>query len=95
MKHSSGKKRLCIWTTVTKEDKVRINVYNSGSHIPESEIENIWNSFYRVDKARTRDGGSKGLGLSIVKAIAAAHNQECGVFNTENGVVFWIEIDKA
>ncbi len=95
MKYSSGEKKVVVSTEETPNGKIRINVYNSGSHIPESELPNIWNSFYKADKARTRDGGSRGLGLSIVKAIAAAHGQECGVLNSGDGVVFWIELDKA
>lgn len=95
MKYSSGEKKVRIWTEISENDKVKINVYNSGSHIPEEAMENIWNSFYKVDKARTRDGGSRGLGLSIVKAIAAAHGGICGAENTDDGVIFWLEIDKA
>lgn len=53
----------------------------------------IWSKFYKVDKARTREYGGSGIGLSIVKAIMEAHHQECGVINHENGVEFWFELD--
>lgn len=95
MKYSSGEKKIKIWTEETLDNKVRINVFNSGSYIDEQDLENIWNSFYKADKARTRDGGSRGLGLSIVKAIAASHKNSCGAYNTDSGVVFWLEVDKA
>lgn len=75
-------------------NKVRVNVFNTGKHIPDESIENIWKSFYKVDKARTRAYGGYGLGLSIVKAILDLHNNKCGVENIEDGVNFWFEIDK-
>ncbi|MGD8400548.1 MAG: HAMP domain-containing sensor histidine kinase, partial [Bacillota bacterium] len=53
--------------------KLRIKVFNSGLPIPEESREKIWGSFYKVDKARTREYGGSGLGLSIVRAIQEAH----------------------
>ena len=70
-------------------------MFNSGENIPESELENIWVKFYKVDKARTREYGGSGIGLSIVKAIMNAHNMEYGVKNTQNGVVFYFDIEMA
>lgn len=76
----------------TKE-KVRISVFNTGAQIPEEDLEHIWNKFYKVDKARTREYGGHGIGLSIVKAIMESFQQEYGVVNYENGVAFWFELD--
>jgi signal transduction histidine kinase len=73
--------------------KARIEVFNSGEHIPEDAIENIWLSFFKVDKARTRAYGGTGLGLSIVKATQKAHNNEYGVKNVDGGVLFWFDAD--
>lgn len=75
-------------------DKVRINVFNTGKHIPDDSIDKIWSSFYKVDKARTRAYGGYGLGLSIVKALIEHHNNTCGVENIDGGVNFWFEIDR-
>jgi two-component system sensor histidine kinase VanS len=86
--------RIIKITKVSRKDKVRINVFNTGKHIPSESIEKIWSSFYKVDKARTRDYGGYGLGLSIVKAIAELHSNAYGVENIEGGVNFWFEIDK-
>lgn len=72
---------------------VRVGVFNTGNPIPEDEIDKIWNKFYKVDKARTREYGGSGIGLSIVKAIMESFHQECGVDNYENGVEFWFELD--
>lgn len=76
-------------------DCYRISVYNSGSHIPDGDIDEIWNSFYRADKSRNRDSSRFGLGLSIVKAIAKKHSTACGAENTDDGVVFWFDVKKA
>jgi signal transduction histidine kinase len=68
-------------------------VFNSSSGILEPELEKIWNTFYKSDKARTREKGGHGLGLAIVKAIQEAHNNSYGVKNVEKGVCFWFDID--
>lgn len=79
---------------VLMESKVRICVFNSGNPIPEDSISHIWEKFYKVDKARTREYGGSGVGLSIVKAIMNSFNQDYGVKNYENGVEFWFELDR-
>lgn len=78
---------------VRKQGIVRISIFNTGRNIPEDEIDNIWVKFYKVDKARTREYGGSGIGLSIVKAIMTSMNQKCGVINREDGVEFWLELD--
>lgn len=78
---------------VRKQGIVRISIFNTGKNIPEDDIDNIWVKFYKVDKARTREYGGSGIGLSIVKAIMTSMNQECGVINHEDGVEFWFELD--
>ena len=79
---------------IVNKDKIKISIFNSGKHIPEEFLEKIWTSFYKVDKARTRAYGGYGLGLSIVKALADLHNNDYGVENIEDGVIFWFEMDK-
>ena len=56
-------------------------------------MDKLWTKFYKVDKARTREYGGSGIGLSIVKAIMEGFKQEYGVINHENGVEFWFELD--
>ena len=75
-----------------KENCVRISVFNTGDNIPKDELERIWEKFYKVDKARTREYGGTGIGLSIVKATMKAHNMDCGVINHSDGVEFWFEV---
>lgn len=76
-----------------REKTVRISVFNTGVPIPEESIPHIWEKFYKVDKARTREYGGSGVGLSIVKAMMESMNQEFGVVNYENGVEFWFELE--
>ncbi|MBP3902648.1 MAG: HAMP domain-containing protein [Blautia sp.] len=90
--HLGGEKKIVI--RLLKEDgKVRVSVFNTGTPIPEEDIPNLWQKFYKVDKARTREYGGSGIGLSIVKAIMEGMQQEYGVTNFENGVEFWFTLD--
>ena len=83
-----------IYVHLTQQDDfVRVHVENTGDSIPADQINEIWNKFYKVDKARSREYGGNGIGLSIVKAIMAQHGRECGVVNTETGVDFWFDLD--
>lgn len=90
--HAEFEKKITIWYT-QKEDCVRVSVFNTGKPIPEEDIDNVWIKFYKVDKARTREYGGSGIGLSIVKAIMESFHRQCGVINHENGVEFWFELD--
>lgn len=77
-----------------KNDKYRINVFNTGENIDEEELERIWKRFYKTDASRNREDGGTGIGLSIVKAIMNNLNNDYGVINKDNGVVFYFEVDK-
>lgn len=77
-----------------KGSKVRFSVYNSGKNIPEEEMNNIWERFYKVDKAHTRAYGGTGLGLSIVRSVIELHGGEYGVINKPEGVEFYFVISK-
>lgn len=90
--HLDERKYIEIRTELVDE-KVRVSVINSGKNIPEEDLENIWDSFYKVDKARSREYGGTGLGLSIVKSIMEHHQAEYGVKNKETGVEFWCEFN--
>jgi two-component system sensor histidine kinase SenX3 len=72
---------------------IEISVTDQGIGIPESEVERIFERFYRVDPARSRQTGGTGLGLSIVKHIVAKHGGEIKVWSAENvGSTFSIRL---
>lgn len=78
--------------------RVRISVLNTGKHIPDADLPKIWDSFYKVDKARTRAYGGSGIGLSVVAAIMKAHRMPFGVRNRtapngDTAVEFYVELE--
>lgn len=96
MNHAEGDKLIEIKYNLIEEqgrNRVRVSVFNTGSPIPEESLPHIWEKFYKVDKARTREYGGSGVGLSIVKAIMESMNQRYGVINYTNGVEFWFELE--
>lgn len=90
--HCDYEKKIVI-DMVKTDGNVRVSVFNTGDIIPQEDIDNIWIKFYKVDKARTREYGGNGIGLSIVKAIQDSYNKGYGVINHSNGVEFWFELD--
>lgn len=82
-------------TVAPVEERIRVTVYNTGPHIPAEDLPRIWDSFYKVDKARTRAYGGSGIGLSVVAAILKAHGFPYGVENRADGVAFYAELDPA
>ena len=92
--HCKGEKKIAV--NLTQNDrKVRVGVFNTGDPIPEEALPHLWEKFYKVDKARTREYGGSGVGLSIVKAIMESMNSDYGVENYKNGVLFWFELENA
>ena len=77
-----------------ENDRYRISIFNTGKPIAAKDIDHIWSSFYRADKAMSRAQGRFGLGLAIVAAIQKLHGEEYGVKNHKNGVEFWFDVKK-
>jgi len=94
LNHLSGERIIDVKIR-EQENTVRLSVFNTGEPIPEESLAHLWEKFYKVDKARTRQYGGSGIGLSIVKAIMESLHQEYGVINYDNGVEFWLELEKS
>tara|TARA_A100001037_G_scaffold16209_1_gene14199 strand:- start:12533 stop:14341 length:1809 start_codon:yes stop_codon:yes gene_type:complete len=78
-----------------KKQNLFIDVHNSNSFIKKEKQIRVFERFYRVDKARSRDHGGTGLGLAIVKHIVLAHGGQVNVqSNEKDGTCFKIEIPK-
>lgn len=92
LNHVDGEKVIEIKIT-QENDVAKITVFNTGTPIPEEDLPHIWEKFYKVDKARTREYGGNGIGLSIVKAIMESFGKGYGAINHTNGVEFWFELD--
>jgi two-component system, OmpR family, sensor histidine kinase SenX3 len=74
-------------------DRVELVVRDHGIGIPRRDLERIFERFYRVDRARSRDTGGTGLGLAIVRHVVQAHGGEVTVTSSEGeGSTFTIQI---
>ena len=77
------------------DEQVILEIRNEGEHIPEEDLEHIWDAFYRTDKARTRnEKNNVGLGLYIVKTVIDKLGGTCGIKNTGKGVAVTVILNK-
>lgn len=95
LNHVDGAKRIRVSVKPDSSGRVRVEVFNTGKGIPEESMTRIWESFYKVDKARTRAYGGQGLGLSIVRIMLENLHSSYGVENRDDGVLFWFDMASA
>ena len=74
-------------------DRARVSVSDTGSGIPQDELNRIFDRFHRLDPSRTRATGGAGLGLTIAKQLVEAHHGTISVASTsDTGSVFTFEL---
>ncbi|SES07694.1 two-component system, OmpR family, phosphate regulon sensor histidine kinase PhoR [Gracilibacillus ureilyticus] len=79
----------------SEEEVIKVKVSDTGIGIPEDSIHRIFERFYRVDRARSRNTGGTGLGLAIVKHIVEAHKGKIEVESEVNkGTTFTVTLPK-
>ncbi len=82
--------------TTERGDKVSISVKDNGAGIARSDLNKIWDRFYKTDASRGRDKKGTGLGLAIVKEAIQAHGENINVISTEGvGTEFVFTLPKA
>lgn len=85
-----------VIVTLTNGDRDRILVSDTGEGIPSHHLDRLFERFYRVDRARSRELGGTGLGLAIVKHLAKSHGGEVTVRSQiGEGTEFTIELPRA
>ncbi|MBG6093370.1 sensor histidine kinase [Actinomadura viridis] len=91
--YSPENTRVVVATRRCDDGHVEVNVTDQGIGIPERELERIFERFYRVDPARSRQTGGTGLGLAIVKHVTTKHGGEVTVWSKEgSGSTFTIRL---
>lgn len=89
----TGDDKAVIIRQLVVDDKVRIEVIDSGEGVDPLHLPYIWERYYKVDKNHKRPVTGTGLGLSIVKKIIESHGGQCGVESkVGEGSTFWFEL---
>jgi two-component system phosphate regulon sensor histidine kinase PhoR len=95
IKYAPNGKKIQIGA-VSRGEEVEFYVRDSGPGIPSEHLSRLFERFYRVDKARSREAGGTGLGLAIVKHIVLNHGGEPGVKSElGHGSTFWFKLPVA
>lgn len=89
----TGEDKNVLVRQIIKNDRVRIEVIDSGNGIAPENLQYVWDRYYKVDKTHKRAVMGTGLGLSIVKNILELHQAEYGVDSeVGKGSTFWFEL---
>ena len=93
VQNSPNRENINIWSKENKET-VTLNILNTGVFIDKQIMSKLFEPFFRADKARSSGNGHSGLGLTIVKKLLDAMEIPFSLDNTDEGVLFMLEIDK-
>ncbi len=91
--HYTGEDKTVVVCQILKDEKVRIEIKDSGAGIAKEELPHIWERYYKIDKDHKRAVAGSGLGLSIVKHILELHQAAYGAESEiGHGSTFWFEL---
>jgi two-component system sensor histidine kinase VanS len=79
-------------TSSNGQKSLRVSILNTGAHISGEAVSRLFEPFYRMDTARTRHGTQSGMGLAIVKKALDRMKLPFALENTEEGVLFWVDL---
>lgn len=79
----SGQNKVVAITVKRMDDEIKLSVADNGIGIPSVHISEVFNRFYRIDKARSRENGGTGLGLSIAKRLIEKYNGAISIESNE------------
>lgn len=92
VQNTPEKEKIQIWSECRENLAVRLCVLNTGVHISEEILPKLFEPFFRVDKARSRNQNRSGLGLTIVGKTLELIQVAFSLENTPEGVLFWMEL---
>lgn len=96
LKYGRSEGQISIGAKALPDRKIQVWVSDDGTGIPPEAQERVFERFYRVDRARSRETGGTGLGLAIVKHIVQAHGGKVWVESElEKGSTFFLELPAA
>ncbi len=88
VKHSNKGGEIKIGLKRVGDNRIMLTVFNSGSHIDNDKIKDIWSVMYKGDESRTDRSSAGGMGLAISAKILDLHNANYGCINKPDGVLF-------
>ncbi len=92
--HTPPGTRVCV-TVSAAPGTARVSVADTGPGVPAADRDRVFDRFYRVDKARSRDRGGSGLGLSVAASLVRAHGGTIELGDAPGATVFTVTLPAA
>ncbi|MEH6631353.1 MAG: ATP-binding protein [Halopseudomonas aestusnigri] len=94
IKYNKVNGKIDLWFEKVENNKVRINVRDTGDGVPEEQLELVFEPFNRLDKHKSKTQGT-GIGLTICQKLVGVMDGEIGVYrNPDQGLTFWVEFNE-